>query len=54
MEDTFQIDPDILRETLIRKCSAQVIQIVKLEAAVQQILTQVEAQTGSTDSEQIS
>ena len=54
MEDTLQIDPDILREALMRKCSAQVIQIVRLEAAVQQLLNQVEAQTGSTDSEQIS
>ena len=51
MNDTFRIDPDILRETLIRKCSSQAIQIVQLEAAVQQLLTQAETLTVERDAQ---
>ena len=51
MEDIFQIDPDILRQKLIQKCSSQVVQIVQLEAAVQQLLTQVETLTAKCDAQ---
>ena len=45
MDNELQIDPDILRQTLMQKCANQNMQIVQLEAAVQQLLSEKELLT---------
>ena len=50
MDETLQIDPDILRQTLMQKCGNLSMQVVQLEAAVQQLLGQVEMLTIERDS----
>jgi len=49
MDETFQIDDAVMRQTLMQECGNQNMQIVQLKAAVQQLLGQVEMLTIERD-----
>lgn len=50
MDETLNLDPDVLRQTLMQECGNQGMQIVQLKAAVQQLLTEKEMLTVERDS----